>query len=327
MGIGEIVAIVFASVVFALLCIFFIVLPKKYYYSAMFSGAYISAFRLIGMKSRKVNLEDVVSAYVLSKKSKLNLTLMDLETVSLSGGSALRVVKGLSTAKIAKINISLDFAKSVDVSGIDIMQVVRECINPKVIELPLVTASAKDYLEVNVKISLSLKVNLKNFLYGVGDDTVAARGIEAAVTKIANTDRADSLVAHPEYLDKAIFDANIDAGAKYELVSADVIHIDLGQDKRIGLEKQSLEQEHLMSMYKLEQRRAEAEAVEKEMKARAEELKAQAAEEEIEIQRAIKDAIDEGKVSDVVELYKLQNLQLDTEIKRQQMKKYEEEGE
>lgn len=328
MGTGEIVAIVFASVVFALLCIFFLMLPKKYYYSAMFSGVYISAFRLLGMKTRKVNLEDVVSAYVLAKKSKMNLTLMDLETISLSGGSALRVVKGLSIAKIAKINITLDFAKSVDVSGIDIMQVVRECINPRVIELPLITASAKDYLEVNVKLSLSLKVNLKNFLYGVGYDTVAARGVEAVVTKIANTEKADTLVAHPELLDKAVFDAGIDSGAKYELISADVIHIDLGQDKRIGLEKQSMEQEHLMSMYKLEQRKAEAEAVEKEMKARAEELRAQAAEEEVELQRAVREAVDEGKIKDVVDLYKLQNLQVDTEIKRQQMKKYEEgEGE
>ena len=64
-------------------------------------------------------------------------------------------------------------------------------------------------------------------------------------------------------------------------------------------------------MYKLEQRRAEAEAVEKEMKARAEELKAQAAEEEVELQRAVREAVDEGKIKDVVDLYKLQNLQID----------------
>lgn len=328
MGIGEIFGIVFACVVFVLLCMFFVVLPKRHYFSAMFSGVYVSAFRLLGMKARKVNLDDIIPAYVLAKKAKIDISLMDLETLSLSGGSAMRIVKGMSAAKIARVSISLDFAKAADVSGLDIAKLVQEYINPKVIDLPLISASAIDHLEVTTKITLSLKVNLKNLLHGVGDDTIVARGIEAVVTKIANTEKASSLVAHPEFLDRAIFDAKIDEGAKYELVSADVIHIDLGRDKSIELEKQKLETEHLIAIQKMEERRAEAQAIEQEMKARAEEANAQAAEESIEVQKALRQAVEEDRIQDVVDLYKLENLQVDTEMKRQQMKKNDdEEGE
>ncbi len=325
MSSGVIAGIVVASVVFVLLVVFFVLLPKKYYFSAMFSGAFISGFTLIAMKTRKVDLEDVVSAYIFAKKQKMKILLAELESISVSGGKARRVVEGMNAAKLAKISIDLPFAKAVDVSGLNVLQLVHECVQPKVIELPLTTAVTMDNYEINAKVSLSLKVNLKTYLNGVTDETISARGIEAVVTKIANTEKASTLIAHPEYLDKAIFEAGIDENSKYELVSADVIHIDLGKNRGIDVENAQMEKDHRLSMQKLEERKQEAVAVEQEMKARAEEMRAKAAAQEAEVPKAIIKAIEEGKMQDVVDYYKIQNLMADTELKRNTLKDKKED--
>ena len=327
MGTGEITAIVFASVVFALMVAYILLVPQKFFFKALFAGAYISSWTLLAMKSRKINLDDVVSAYIISKKTKLGITLHDFELISIGGGSATNVATGLNTAKLAKIGIDLKFATAVDVAGLGIMQVVSECVKPKVIELPLVTATTMDLHEINVKVSLSLKINLKNYLNGVTDETISARGVEAVVTKIANTTRAQDLIAHPEFLDKAIFDAGIDENAKYELVSADVIHIDLGKDKGAEMEKDRMEKDHLASMRRLEQRKAEALAVQEEMKARAEEMNAKTAANNAEVPKALKKAIEDGKIKDITEYYKLQNLMTDTQVKMNMLGKKNEEDE
>lgn len=316
MNAGEIVAVVIGGIVFLILLSIFLLLPKKVYFSAMFSGAYVSMFKLIGMKMRKINLEEIVGAYILAKKSHIGLGMYDFEIVITSGGHPKKIVEGLIAGKNAKLEIDFEFAKAVDISGMDILQVVRECINPKVVEIPLISSVAQDKREVNVKISLTLKTVLANFLRGVTEETISARAVEAVVTKISNTERASFLVAKPQLLDKAIFDAQIDEDSKYELVSADVIHIDLGNDRGLAAEKEQIEKNRMISANQLEHRRLMAVAVEQEMKAKAEEKKLQIIENEAEIPKAIVEAIKEGKMKDVVDYYKLQNLQADTEMRR-----------
>ena len=327
MGAGEIFAIVCSSIIFVCLLVFLIMLPKKVYFMLLVSGAHISAFTLIGMKLRKEKLDEIASAYVLSKKSNLGLSLIEIEHISISGGHPVNVVAGLNAAKLANLKIDFRFAKSVDIAGIDFLNVVRECVNPKVIELPLITATCKDSVEVNVKISLSLKVNVKNFMTGVNDETISARAVEAVVTKIANTARAGDLVSRPELLDKAIFDANVDDDSKYMLVSADVVHIDKGRDNSFEVERQEIEKQKLLNESKLEERRLLAVAIEQEMKAKTEEMKSKAAASEAEIQKKIAQAIEDGKVQDLLDYYKLENLQADTEMRRRMGLPKEEEGE
>ncbi|MBP3619978.1 MAG: flotillin-like FloA family protein [Clostridia bacterium] len=316
MSVGAIVAIVLAGLVFLTFLIVFLLLPKKVYFSAMFSGVYVSLFKLIGMKMRKLDLEAIVGAYILAKKSHIGLGLYDFEIVATSGGHPKKIVEGLIAGKNAKLDIDFEFAKAIDIAGMDILAVVRECVNPKVIEIPLISSVAQDKREVNVKISLTLKTVLSNFLRGVTEDTISARAVEAVVTKISNTERASFLVAKPQLLDKAIFDAQIDSDSKYELVSADVIHIDLGNDRGLATEKEQIEKNRMISANQLEHRRLMALAVEQEMKAKAEEKKLEIIENEAEIPRAMAQAIKEGKIKDVVDYYKLQNLQADTEMRR-----------
>ena len=321
MSTGAIIAIVLASLVFVFALVLFILMPKRIYFTALFSKAYLPVFKGISMKLRKENLEQIVNAYILAKKSHNKISLYELELISTSGGNALKVVEGLNAAQNAKLPIDLEFAKAVDIAGIDIVTVVRECINTKLIELPLISAVAQDNKEVNVKLSLTLKVVIENFLRGVGDETISARAVEAVVTKIANTAKASDLISKPQLLDKAVFDADVDNDSKYQLVSADVIHIDLGVDKGLVAEKEQIEKNRIIAANQLEHRRLVALAVEQEMKAKAEEMRAKVVATEAEVPKAIIEAIKEGKIKDIVDYYKLQNLQADTEMKLSLLKK------
>ena len=316
MNAGIIVVIILASLLLIYVVTMLILMPCKAYFTALFSGCYISAFKAISMKMRKLPVTEIVEAYILAKKSHTGMTLFDLELVSTSGGHPLKVVEGLNSAKMAKLDFDFEFVKAIDISGRDVLEVVRECVNPKIIELPLITSVAQDNREVNVKISLTLKVNLKNFLRGVTDETISARATEAVVTKIANTLQASMLVARPELLDKSIFEAAIDDDSKYELVSADVIHIDLGNDRGLSAEKEQIEKSRIIAANQLEHRRLLAVAVEQEMKAKAEEMKLKVIENEAEVPKAVVKAIEGGKIKDVMDYYKLQNLQADTEMRR-----------
>ncbi len=321
MDAGIIVVIVFAGLIFAGLVALLLLLPCKAYFTALFSGCFISPFRAISMRLRKLDVLQIVSAYILAKKAHLGINIFDIETILVSGGHPANIVEGMIASKSAKIDFSFDFAKAIDISGMDVLGVVRECVNPKVIEMPLITSVAQDNIEVNVKISLTLKVNLKNFLTGVTDETISARAVEAVVTKIANTARASDLVSSPQLIDKAIFDAGVDAESKYELVSADVIHADLGNDRGFPADKEKIEKNRMIMSNQLEQRRLVAVAVEQEMRAKEAEMRARQAEKEIEVPKALIEAIKSGKIKDAVDYYKIQNLQADTEMRRQLLDK------
>ncbi len=318
---GAIAGVVIAGVLFIFLLTIFIMMPKKVYFMALFSGIYVSAFKLISMKLRKEPYDEIVTAYILSKKSKLNISFYQLELISAGGGHPINIIEGLNAASSAKLDVDLEFAKAVDIAGMDFLEVVKECVNPKVIEIPLITAVAQDKQEINVKISLTLKTVISNYLNGVNVETISARAVEAVVTKIANTQKAIDLTAKPQFLDKAIFDAGIDEDSKYELVSADVIHIDLGINKALLEEKEQIEKQRIITNNQLEHRRLTAVAVEQEMKAKAEEMRAKTIANEAEVPKAIIKAIEEGKIKDVIDYYKLENLQADTEMRRKLLDK------
>ena len=319
---GWIVLIVFCALLFIYALTIFILLPKKAYFSALFSGAYISTFKLIGLKLRKTDYQNIVEAYIVAKKSMIGLSIAQIESIAASGGNPLKVVNGVVASRNAKLDFDIDFVKAIDISGRDVLQVIQECMNPKVIQIPLVTGVAQDNFEVSVKASLTLKVNIKNFLEGTTEDTVSARAVEAIVTKISNTAVAKSLTSRPELLDKAIFDAGVDTDSKYVLESADIVFIELGENKNAMLEKQLIEKQNIIEKNKLEQRKILAAALEQEEKVKIQEAKRKIYEEEQEIPRALAQAVKDGKIKDIVDFYKLQNLQADTEMRRLMAKNY-----
>lgn len=322
MNAGWVVLIVFGGLLFIYLTTIFVLMPKRAYFICLFSGAYISVFKLIALKLRKQNVSEIVEAYVVSKKSRIAITLSDIMDILSAGGHPVEVVKGLIASKSAGLDFDLAFMRAIDISGWNVLEIIKNCTNPKVIEIPLISAVAKDNKEVSVKVSLTLKVNPKNLLKGVTEDTVSARAVEAVVTKVANTSVASSLTSRPELLDKAIFDAEIDSDSKFTLESADVIFVDVNNRRDDEIEKHLIEKQNMIEQNKIEQRRLTAVAKEQEEKVNVQLMKQKILEEEAKVPKAIVEAIKNGNFKDAVDFYKLQNLQADTEMRKLMAKNY-----
>ena len=148
------------AVVLFLVILVFAVVPVGVWFRCLVSGTYIGLIRLIGMKLRKVNVNMVVDAYINGKKAGLDLTVNDLETHAMAGGNVNSVVAALISAYSAKINLSMDVAKAIDLAGRDVLKAVKESVTPKVIKTPVISAVAKDGIELRVLAKVTVKTNL-----------------------------------------------------------------------------------------------------------------------------------------------------------------------
>ena len=169
-----------------LLVVFIIVVPVKIWFRAFVSGAHISMSRLVGMKLRKIDINMLIEAYVAARKAGLTIDINELETHYMAGGDVVKVVNALISAHSAKINLSIDTAKAIDLAGRDVLNAVKVSVNPKVIEPPMVSAIAKDGVELRVKARVTVRANIGRLVGGAGEETILARVGEGIVTTVGS---------------------------------------------------------------------------------------------------------------------------------------------
>ena len=73
-------------------------------------------------------------------------------------------------------------------------------VNPKVIETPVVSAVAKDGIEVKVVARVTVRANIDRLVGGAGEETIIARVGEGIVTTNGSAN------SHKEVLGKSRFD-------------------------------------------------------------------------------------------------------------------------
>lgn len=79
MATWQIVMLVVLGVLVLAFAIILVILPVKIWFIALVSGSHISMGRLIGMKLRKINVKQIVDAYIKAKKQDLQLILLNLK--------------------------------------------------------------------------------------------------------------------------------------------------------------------------------------------------------------------------------------------------------
>lgn len=312
---GIIALIVILSVLAIALALFFILVPAKSYFTAMFSGAYVSARKLMTMRFRKMPVFDMVNAYIKGKRGKVTVTINDIENMYAIKCDYNKVIEGFIACKNAGINYKFETIQKLYLSGKDINTFVKECLNSKVVDSQYITGVCGDLQELNVKVRLTLKVNLKNIFSTLNEETIFARINECILSKISSTRDHKFILSTPQILAKVIYEAEADSGNYYEIVSADVIEVSLGKNLAISREKEIIEKNRLIEQNRLEARRLTAVAVEQEMKARTEEMKAKLIEKEMEVPESLTKAINEGQFDKLTDFYKVQNLRADTEMR------------
>lgn len=295
------------GVIALLVVLFFTFVPVGLWVSSLAANVKVSIFNLVGMRLRRVVPSRIVIPLIKSTKAGLNLNVNQLEAHHLAGGNVNGVVDALIAAERAGIELPFEKAAAIDLAGRDVFEAVKMSVNPKVIETPMVSAVAKDGIELLVKARVTVRANLERLVGGAGEATILARIGEGIVTTVGSAASHKEVLENPDDISKMVLGKGLDSGTAFEILSIDVADIDVGRN--IGAQLQSLQAEadKNIAQAKAEERRAMAIAKEQEMRAYVVEAEA-------EVPKAMAYALREGKIG-VMDYYDLQNLKADTRMR------------
>ena len=307
--------IVLGAVLVATIVVILCVVPLRLWFRALVSGSHVSMSRLIGMKVRKVKVNDIVLSYISARKAGLKIDIDELETHYMAGGNVDRVVKAMISAHSANIDINIQTAKAIDLAGRDVYEAVRTSVVPKVIETPLISAVAKDGVELTVKAKVTVTSNIHRQISGAGEDTIIARVGEGIVTSVGSAASHKLVLENPDLISSTVLAKGLDSGTAYEILSIDIADIDVGVNIGARLNIDNAIAQKKISEAKAEERKSMAVAHEQEMKAKVQEMQAELLRAEAEVPKAMAKALNEGKLS-VMDYYQMQNLQADTQMRK-----------
>ena len=300
--------IIILGIILLLVILFFIFVPIGLWISAIASGVKIGIFDLIGMRLRRVSPAKIVLPMIKATKAGLVAKVNQLEAHYLAGGNVDSVVNALIAAERAHISLTFEQASAIDLAGRDVFQAVKMSVTPKVIETDLISAVAKDGIELLVKARVTVRTNIERLIGGAGESTVLARIGEGIVTTVGSAKAHSEVLENPDEISKLVLAKGLDSGTAYEIISIDIADIDIGRNIGANLQSLQAEADNKIAQARAEERRAMAVALEQEMRAAVVQAEA-------EIPKAMAEALRSGNIG-VMDYYKLQNVLADTEMKK-----------
>jgi len=194
------------------------------------------------------------------------------------------------------------------------LEAVQMSVNPKVIETPLISAVAKDGIEVKVIARVTVRANIDRLVGGAGEETIIARVGEGVVTTVGSAVNHKAVLENPDLISTTVLGKGLDAGTAFEILSIDVADVDVGRNIGAQLQTDQAEADKRIAQAKAEERRAMAVAREQEMLAAVQEMRAKVVEAEAAVPEAMADALRNGKIG-VMDYYNMQNVQADTDMR------------
>lgn len=305
--------IIIVAVVFLIILLYYV--PLGLFITAYFSGVKVKIFRdLIGMRLRKVSPQVLVRNLIAATKAGLDLNISLLEAHYLAGGNVTNVVNALISANKANLDLGFEKAAAIDLAGRDVLEAVKMSVNPKVIETPLVSAVAKDGIQLKAMARITVRTNLERLVGGAGEATILARVGEGIVSTIGSSITHKEVLENPDSISKVVLSKGLDAGTAFEILSIDIADVDVGTNIGAILQTDQAEADLKVARAKAEERRASAVASEQEMVAEVARMRAKVVEAEAEIPKAIAEAFREGNLG-VMDYYNLKNIQADTDMR------------
>ena len=290
------------------LIVFFILIlqhfvPIGLWISALAAGVHISIFDLIGMRLRRVPPRVIVLPLVKGSKAGLEVNVNQLEAHYLAGGDVDRVVDALIAAHRASIPLTFERSAAIDLAGRNVLEAVQMSVNPKVIETPIISAMAKNGIELRVRARVTVRANIDRLVGGAGAATIIARVGEGIVTTVGSSERHTDVLENPDHISRTVLEKGLDAGTAFAILS-------------IGAELQTdqAEADKRIAQARAEERRAMAVAKEQEMRAQTQEMQAEVVRAQAEVPIAFAEALKSGKLG-VMDYYRLQNINADTEMR------------
>ncbi len=292
---------------------------------ALFSGARVTFTELIALRLRNVPVGLVVDNRITAVKSGLAVTIDDLSTHYLAGGSIEMVVLALIAAQKAGIHLEFDRACAIDLAtkgtGKTVLEAVKTSVNPKVIDCPnpasgkiTIDAVAKDGIVIRARARVTVRTNLDRFVGGATEETIIARVGEGIVSTIGSADSYKDVLENPDRISKTVLNKALDSNTAFEILSIDIADVDVGENVGAKLQAEQAEANKLIAQAHAEVRRAAAVALEQEMSARVQEMRARVVEAEAQIPMAMAEAFRSGNMG-IMDYYRMRNVQADTAMR------------
>ena len=288
----------FLIILFAGAKVLFYYIPVGLWLEAVSAGVPMNPLHLLVMRLRRVDPADVVRPLIMGRQAGLtDVTAQNLEGHVLAGGRVHRLVRALIEAD--KANIPLDFQKAsaIDLAGRDVLEAVSMSVNPKVIQTVPIAAMAKDGIQVKAICRVTVKANIERLVGGAGEETIIARVGEGVVTTIGSADSHKNVLENPNLISKQIVAKGLDEGTAFEILSIDIMDVDVGRNIGAHLQIDQAEADKQIAQARAEQRRAEAAAKEEEMRANTEEQRARLVEAEARVPLGLAAALRSGRLT------------------------------
>ena len=312
---GTLISFGFLSIiVVAAVLLFLHFVPIGLWISALAANVHVGIITLVGMRMRRVPPAKIILPLIKANKAGLDVQVNQLEANYLAGGNVDKVVDALIAAHRAQIPLPFERSAAIDLAGRDVLEAVQMSVNPKVIETPIVSAVAKNGIELKIKARVTVRANIDRLVGGAGEPTIIARVVEGIVTTVGSSESHNDVLANPDDISKTVLGKGLDAGTAFEILSIDIADVDVGRNIGAELQTDQAEADKRIAQAKAEERRAMAVAKEQEMKAYTQEMEAKVVEAQAEVPHAMAQALKEGKLG-VMDYYNLNNVQADTDMR------------
>ncbi len=304
----------FLVLAIVVIAVFLHFVPIGLWISALAADVHVGIFTLIGMRMRRVPPAKIVMPLIKANKAGLDVNVNQLEAHYLAGGNVDKVVDALIASQRAQIVLPFERSAAIDLAGRDVLEAVQMSVNPKVIETPVVSAVAKNGIELKIKARVTVRANIDRLVGGAGEPTIIARVGEGIVTTVGSSENHTDVLESPDEISKTVLGKGLDAGTAFEILSIDIADVDVGRNIGAQLQTDQAEADKRIAQAKAEERRAMAVAREQEMKAYTQEMEAKVVEAQAEVPHAMAEAFKNGKLG-VMDYYNMQNIQADTEMR------------
>lgn len=272
--------VVIAFVLTLLLLLALLTFYGSLWFQAYMSDADISFGSLIGMSFRRVPSHMIVTAKIMARQSGLDvgrrggISTARLEALHLAGGDVPLVMKAIIAAHRAGIVLDFDQASAMDLAGRDVLEAVRTSVAPRVIDCPDVStgrdklsAVAKDGIELRVRARVTVRTNMTTLIGGATEQTIIARVGQGIVTTIGSSNSYMDVLQTPDRISKGLLKRGLDANTSFEIVSIDILDIDIGENIGARLHTDQAQADMRVALAAAEARRAGAIARQREMSA------------------------------------------------------------
>ena len=312
--------VLFGSVFFLVIgigiaSVFLHFVPIGLWISALAADVHVGIFTLIGMRMRRVPPAKIVMPLIKANKAGLDVNVNQLEAHYLAGGNVDKVVDALIASQRAQIVLPFERSAAIDLAGRDVLEAVQMSVNPKVIETPVVSAVAKNGIELKIKARVTVRANIDRLVGGAGEPTIIARVGEGIVTTVGSSEMHTDVLESPDDISKTVLGKGLDAGTAFEILSIDIADVDVGRNIGAQLQTDQAEADKRFAQAKAEERRAMAVAKEQEMKAYTQEMEAKVVEAQAEVPHAMAEALKAGKLG-VMDYFNMMNVQSDTDMRK-----------